>query len=212
MTSLPPASPHDPESSDSLGASLREASPFPESKERSTDRPKERVLSWKRFLIETMIVFGLAIPLALGLHTFVTQVYAISGSSMEPTLHHGERVVIDKLGPAFTDLGPGDMVIFSSPNDPAKNLVKRVIGVAGDRITFRGDRVYRNGGEVTETYALSGLYHQNRSFDVAEGQIFVLGDNRPQSKDSRHFGPVEVESVRGRVLFRLWPLDSITSF
>ena len=173
---------------------------------------KKGVLTWRRFLIETAIVFGLAVPLALGLHTFVTQVYAISGSSMEPTLHNGERVVIDKLGPTFTEIESGDMVIFSSPVDPLKNLVKRVIGVEGDRISLRGDRVYRNGELLRESYALQGLYQEDDDLIVPPGHIFVLGDNRPQSKDSRHFGPVLSDSVRGRVVLRLWPLDAITAF
>ena len=171
-----------------------------------------RGLSWRRLAIEVVIVFGLAVPLALGLHTFVTQVYAISGSSMEPTLHSGERVVIDKITSSFTDLDAGDMVIFASPVDPTRNLVKRVIGVEGDRIVLRGDRVYRNGDPLDETYALRGLYHQDDEFTVPAGHIFVLGDNRPQSKDSRHFGTVDSKSVRGRVVLRLLPLDSITAF
>ncbi len=171
-----------------------------------------RKITLKRLLIELVIVFGLAVPLALGLHTFVTQVYAISGSSMEPTLHDGERVVIDKLGPALTDLEWGDMVIFTSPIDSSRNLVKRIIGVAGDRIVLRGDRVYRNGEPLNEKYALRGLYHEDDEFTVPPGHIFVLGDNRPQSKDSRHFGAVEADRVRGRVLLRLWPLDAITAF
>ena len=171
-----------------------------------------RGLSWRRLAIEVVIVFGLAVPLALGLHTFVTQVYAISGSSMEPTLHSGERVVIDKITSSFTDLDAGDMVIFASPVDPTRSLVKRVIGVEGDRIVLRGDRVYRNGDPLDETYALRGLYHQDDEFTVPAGHIFVLGDNRPQSKDSRHFGTVDSKSVRGRVVLRLWPLDSITAF
>ncbi len=173
---------------------------------------KPGLLSWRRFLIETVVVFGLAIPLALGLHTFVTQVYAISGSSMEPTLHDGERVVIDKLGPTFSDLESGEIVIFTSPLDPSKNLVKRVIGVAGDKISLRGDRVFLNEKPLPEAYALRGLYQQDDERIVPPGHIFVLGDNRPQSKDSRHFGAVECKAVRGRVLFRLWPLDVITAF
>ena len=188
-----------------------EAEPSPEPA--SEPPPEERKgLTWRRFLIETVIVFGLAIPLALGLHTFVTQVYAISGSSMEPTLHHGERVVIDKISGAFTDLEFGDVVIFSSPKNSSRNLVKRVIGVPGDRIVLRGDTVYRNGVELDETYALRSLYHEDDEFTVPEGEIFVLGDNRPQSKDSRHFGTIDAESVRGRVVLRLWPLDAITAF
>jgi len=174
--------------------------------------PRPRRLTLKRCLVEVLIVLGLAIPLALGLHTFLPQVYAISGCSMEPTLHHGERVVIDKISSAFTELEVGDMVIFSSPIDPQKNLVKRIVGVGGDRIELRGDRLQRNGEPIEEPYAHLGLYGRDAEWRVPDGDIFVLGDNRPQSKDSRDFGTVPVASVRGKVILRLWPLDAISAF
>ena len=209
MPSLPPSRlPNESESGAAGDAAAVEASGEGTGAGEATRR-----LTWKRFFIETVIVFGLAIPLALGLHTFVTQVYAISGCSMEPTLHHGERVVIDKISSAFTDLDVGDMVIFSSPVDAQKNLVKRVIGVEGDRIVLQGDQLFRNGERIDEPYAHLGLYgNRDREWVVPEGEIFVLGDNRPQSKDSRDFGTVSSSSVRGKVVLRLWPLDAITTF
>jgi len=168
----------------------------------------------KRLLLETAIVLAIALPLALGLHTFVTQVYAISGHSMEPTLHDGERVVIDKLHSGLDEIAIGDLVIFTSAQDPRKNLVKRVIGLAGDRIELRGTRVLRNDEPLEETYIHRSLYpdRPGEAVVVPPGHIFVLGDNRPQSQDSRHFGSVPIELVKGRVFLRLWPIDSLTSF
>ena len=86
-------------------------------------------------------MLAIAIPLALGLHTFVTQVYSISGHSMAPTLQDGQRVVVDKVRPALGEIERGDLIIFISPEDPAKNLIKRVIGIGGDRIELVGDLV-----------------------------------------------------------------------
>lgn len=171
-------------------------------------------ITFKRLVIETVIVLAIALPLALGLHTFVTQVYAISGHSMEPTLHDGERVVIDKLHPGVKEVAIGDLVIFTSNQDSRKNLVKRVIGIAGDTIELRGSKVLRNGEVLQETYIHRALYpdQPGEALTIPVDHVFVLGDNRPQSQDSRHFGPIPLESVKGRVFLRLWPIDSLTSF
>lgn len=171
-------------------------------------------ITFKRLLLETAIVLAIALPLALGLHTFVTQVYAISGHSMEPTLHDGERVVINKLHPGIKDIAIGDLVIFTSNQDSRKNLVKRVIGLAGDEIELKGSQVLRNGEVLEETYIHRALYPEKPGevITVPSDHIFVLGDNRSQSQDSRHFGPIPLESVKGRVFLRLWPIDSLTSF
>ncbi|MFQ5654675.1 MAG: signal peptidase I [Planctomycetota bacterium] len=167
----------------------------------------------RRFFLETLTVCALATLLALALHFFVTQVYAISGQSMEPTLHDGDRVVIHKLSPGLLPVEVGDLVIFTSPNDGNKNLVKRVIAVGGDRVRFDREQVWVNDKPIRESYILRGLYSEGRDeILVEDGDIFVLGDNRPQSQDSRHFNPIPLESVKGKVFLRLWPLDMISTF
>ena len=167
-----------------------------------------------RLLLEALLVRALAIPRALGLHTVVTQVYSISGHSMEPTLQDGQRVVVDKVRPALGEIERGDLIIFISPEDPAKNLIKRVIGIGGDRIELVGDHVLLNGEALTEEYTHRTLF-PNRPGDVIEvdaNHLFMMGDNRPQSRDSRDFGIVPVHLVRGKVLLRLWPLDDFKLF
>ncbi len=168
----------------------------------------------QRLLLEALLVLAIAIPLALGLHTFVTQVYSISGHSMEPTLQDGQRVVVDKVRPALGEIERGDLIIFISPEDPAKNLIKRVIGIGGDRIELIGDQVLLNGEALTEEYTHRTLF-PDRPGDVIEVEadhLFMMGDNRPQSRDSRDFGIVPVHLVRGKVLLRLWPLDDFKLF
>ncbi len=165
-------------------------------------------------LIEGLLVLAIAFPLALGLHTFVTQVYAVSGHSMEPTLHDGERVVVDKIRPALGELQRGDLVIFVSPEDPSKNLIKRIIAIAGDEVELIGDQVLINGVPLQEDYIHRTLFpdRPGEVTVVKPGHLFMLGDNRPQSRDSRQFGIIPIESIRGKVLMRLWPLDEFTIF
>ncbi len=176
--------------------------------------PTRQTNPLKRIVLEVILVVGIAFPLALVLHTFVTQVYAISGHSMEPTLFDGERVMVDKISPAITEISRGDLIIFASPEDDSKNLIKRVIGLAGDKIELIGEMVYLNDEPLREGYTRRTIFPQKpgESTTVAEGFMFVLGDNRPQSRDSRDFGTVSIEHVKGKVLLRLWPLDALTLF
>ncbi|MGE4619130.1 MAG: signal peptidase I [Planctomycetota bacterium] len=177
--------------------------------------PKKKPFSApKRLALEALLVISIAFPLAMGLHTFVTQVYAISGHSMEPTLHDGERVVVDKIQPALRELERGDLVIFESPEDPAKNLIKRIIAIEGDRVELIGDQVLLNGVPQSEDYIHRTLFpdRPGEVTVVKPGHFFMLGDNRPQSRDSRQFGIIPARLIRGKVLMRLWPIDEFTIF
>ncbi len=169
---------------------------------------------FKKIVLEAALVLAIAIPLALGLHTFVTQVYSISGHSMEPTLEDGERVVVEKVRSTVGEIERGDLVIFISPEDPAKNLIKRVIGVGGDRIELVKDQVKLNGEILVEEYTHRSLFptQDGDVITVEPGHLFMMGDNRPQSRDSRDFGVIPLELIRGKVLLRLWPLNQFTLF
>ncbi len=176
--------------------------------------PTPRLSPFRRITLEVLLVVGIAFPLALVLHTFVTQVYAISGHSMEPTLFDGERVMVDKVSPAIAEISRGDLVIFASPEDTSKNLIKRVIGLAGDKIELIGEMVYLNDQPLREGYTRRTIFPQKpgESTIVEEGSMYVLGDNRPQSRDSRDFGTVPLDQVKGRVRLRLWPRDAVKFF
>ncbi|MEM7164765.1 MAG: signal peptidase I [Planctomycetota bacterium] len=173
-------------------------------------KKKNKRRSLHTLFFEVAVVCVLAVGLAVLLRTFVAQAYEIRGDSMRPTLQDGQRVLIWKPGP--DDLTHGDIVIFTDPNDGHRDLIKRVIGVPGDEVVIEDNEVRVNGRILDEDYVLRGQRGLVLKRIVYEGHIFVLGDNRANSKDSRNFGPVPIDSVKGTVFMRLWPLDSISTF
>ncbi len=140
--------------------------------------------------------------------TFFFRIAGVKGGSMEPTLHNGERLV---LATHFYEPAHGDIVVISRYTE--EPLIKRVIGVAGDtiRIDTVSGIVYRNGEPLEERYisAPTDRKEMEEEVSVPAGYIFVLGDNRPVSKDSRSesVGLVDTESVVGKAVWRIWPLN-----
>ena len=159
-----------------------------------------------------------------------TKVFAmakVQQSSMENTLHSGEKLFIDKLSYSFTAPKRGDIIIFlkdeekgnlieesytyikgiislNNITDNRIRYVKRVIGIPGDEINIESGNVYVNGEKLNEDYIKGETYEREISFPlkVGEDEIFVLGDNREGSRDSRDFGTVKIEQVEGRVIFK----------
>jgi signal peptidase I len=125
---------------------------------------------------------------------------------MEPTLHDGDALVIDTLTYRFADPAVGDIVVATAP-DTGQSVVKRVVATSGDLIGIEDGVLMRNGRAVDEPYAnqdqMSGYYWG--PVTVPEGMVFLLGDNRLESVDSRSYGPVPVDAVEGRYVFRVWP-------
>ena len=141
---------------------------------------------------------------------------------MLPTLEQGQHLLVDKLTPRFDAYSRGDIVVFHAPGTPPDSVpyIKRVIGVAGDHVALRDGTVFVNGVALDEPY-LSGdgpgegaTLPQGgaREWDVPQGNLFVMGDHRARSVDSRSFGPVPVDRVIGRAWIRFWPLDSGIGF
>ena len=128
----------------------------------------------------------------------------VAGESMAPTLHGGQVVLVDRLG--LDGLDRGDLVVFHG--DEAGRTVKRVVGLPGDRVVIRDAVLYVDDRPVEEPYvdlpSIDGLY--TPTIFVPEDSVFVLGDNRALSIDSRELGPVALDEVEGRVVVRLWPL------
>ncbi|HAK95586.1 MAG TPA: signal peptidase I [Planctomycetes bacterium] len=166
--------------------------------------------SLRKELVALALLSLVAVAIALVLRLYVAQAYEIRGRSMLPTYHDGDKVLLLKLAPSLLPIARDDIVIFTHPGHPDRDLVKRVVGVAGDRIHIdaRGD-LYVNGVR-TESFNLASRQGRTRSRNwlVPEDSFFVLGDNRANSQDSRDFGSIPVELLRGKVLFRWWPLGS----
>jgi signal peptidase I len=164
-------------------------------------------------VIEIFTTIVLAIVLYLLIQTFVVQTYRVEMESMEPGLQQGYYLLIDKLTPRFDGYSRGDIIVFHPPGSGpgAIPFIKRVIGVGGDHVEIRDGSVSVNGTQLDEPYTYPGGSTQASDqsiWDVPDGELFVLGDHRTESQDSRVFGFVSVDSVIGRAWLRFWPLDA----
>ena len=183
------------------------------------DEPATKTTSTKasnrKVLMEWVVIIVIAVVASLLVRTFVFQTYFIPSASMEPTLHIGDRIIINKLSVDFGTIHTGDIVVFKAP--PAENcgtkvadLVKRVIGVPGDRLTSKGNTIYINGKPLDETWPHDEpLGTPIGNVTVKPGQYFVMGDNHPDSCDSRYWGTVPRSDIIGKVFLRIWPLSRI---
>jgi len=166
-------------------------------------------------LVLTLVIFWV-------IQSFVAQPYQVKQNSMERTLEPGQYVLVDKLSPRWDRYDRGDVVVFSPPPSWTTDdtpFIKRVIGLAGDQVEIRDGTVYVNGDPLEEPYTYRNAAGVNEPtstspdqtrWQVPAGQVFVMGDHRQRSADSRVFGPIDVERVIGRAVLRYWPLDTIT--
>jgi len=142
---------------------------------------------------------------------FVYQPVKVEGTSMMPSLADQERIFVNKFVYRLEPIERGDVVVFRYPRDPSKSYIKRVIGVAGDRIRIDGGQVYVNDEAIDEDY-VPPAYTDARSYrelEVPAHSYFVLGDHRSMSNDSRDFGPVDQGYIYGKAVFGYWPMDKL---
>jgi signal peptidase I len=171
-------------------------------------------------VVETLV---LTLVIFFVIQTFVAQPYQVQQNSMERTLEPGQYVLVDKLTPRWDDYGRGDVVVFNPPaswTDDTTPFIKRVIGLPGDRVEVKDDGlVYVNGLPLEEGYTFANDEGVNepttasldqQSWVVPEGELFVMGDHRQKSADSRVFGPISISNVIGRAFLRYWPIDTLT--
>ena len=167
-----------------------------------------------RSLVEWIIAIGLAVILFFVLRMFLFRVAHVSGFSMAPTLSDGDRVILNRAAVVFGTTRPGDIVAFPYPNNPSEYYIKRVIGVSGDVIDLINGSFYVNGEPLQDAFSDIAIWSTgNVMFPVTveEGRVFVLGDNRNSSKDSRYatVGTISDREILGRVLVRIWPVGEL---
>jgi signal peptidase I len=188
-------------------------------------------------LRETVVLVALAVLLAVVFKTFLVAAFYIPSGSMESTLNISDRVLVEKVSYRFGDIRHGDVVVFVhddpgleavGPSNPVarffsslgqaigvvppsdRDFIKRVVGIPGDRITCRDGGLVRNGQPVPEPYLDQGTTTEGcKQTTVGPGQLFVMGDNRTNSQDSRTFGVIQRSDVVGRAFVRIWPLNHI---
>ncbi|MDG2427819.1 MAG: signal peptidase I [Acidimicrobiales bacterium] len=187
---------------------------------RTFELPESRSGGRRTFIEWGVVVVG-ALVLALVVRTFFFGAYYIPSPSMEPTLEVGDRIIVNKLSYRLHDVNRGDLVVFSSSEDNIDELIKRVIGLPGETVTALDGQVLIDGGLLIEPYLPSreGTTEFGNVPWCADGgvgkctvpsdHVFVMGDNRSNSRDSRFFGPVPISSIIGRAFARFWPLGSL---
>jgi signal peptidase I len=158
--------------------------------------------------VQLRSIAGLALQLAiLGvlIAAFFVRTSPVSGLSMEPHINSGEYVLINTLAYRFAPPARGDIIVFKHTTDAPEVYIKRVIGIPGDRVRIDDGIVYVNGVKLDEPYVRYGDQRTFPEVTVPPDSVYVLGDNRGHSDDSRFFGPVADSDVRGRALAGIWP-------
>lgn len=168
-------------------------------------------------LVEWLGVIVIAVAVALLVKLFVIQAFSIPSESMVSTLEVNDRVLVNKLSYDAHEIRRGDVVVFERPpgmtaaaNDP-EDLIKRVIALPGETIEAHGGTVFINGRQLIEPYLAKGTRTDNleQPVVVPKGKIFVMGDNRARSRDSRFIGAIDEKLVVGRAFARIWPISRI---
>jgi signal peptidase I len=163
-----------------------------------------------------LIMIAIVVVAYFGLRTFVVGTYEIPSGSMLDTIQIGDRVFSEKVSYYFRDPEQGDIITFADPENPQRTLIKRVIAVGGQTVDLKDGYVYVDGKKLDEPYTegkqslpLNTAYGVSITYPytVPDGYLWVMGDNRTNSADSRYFGAVSKDSVTGHANFTFWPLN-----
>jgi len=150
------------------------------------------------------------------IYLFIMMPNQVKGVSMEPTFQSGDYILTSRITYKLRPIERGDVVVFKSPKNPDLEYIKRVIGLPGDKIVIKNGQVFVNDNLLNETYVSSptnllenGFVKENQPVIVPENHVFVMGDNRSQSSDSRDFGPITISSIQGVVFYRYFPPQKV---
>lgn len=170
-------------------------------------KKKSELMEWVQALV-------IAFVLSLLIKAFLFEVILVDGYSMYPTIHERDRIIITKLESKLSKPKRGDIIVFKNPDDIKLNYVKRVIGIEGDRVQIEDGVLLINDEPLTEEYIEEPAIADFESQVVPEDTIFVLGDNRNQSRDSRDpsIGFIPLKNIVGKAKIRIWPIKDFTRF
>lgn len=168
-------------------------------------RQKNEFGEWLKALLIAVLLAGV-------IRFFLFAPIIVDGESMMPTLHHKDRMIVNKISYKIGNPKRFDIVVFHATEE--KDYIKRIIGLPGDTVEYKDDVLYINGKEYDEPYLaeykkgiIDGPLTESFSVTVPEGHLFVMGDNRRYSKDSRQIGPVPQEEIMGKTNVLYWPID-----
>ena len=170
---------------------------------------KDSVLRW---LLETAVLVALAFLLAQGIKTYIVQPYIVPTGSMIPTIEIGDRLLAEKISYRFRDPNVGEIVVFADPTGQHPALIKRVIATGGQTVDIKEGAVWVDGKKLDEPYVHGKVTDPGTvplPVTIPEGYVWLMGDNRPNSGDSRFLGPQPLTAIKGHAIFTYWPLSRI---
>ena len=176
----------------------------------SAVKAKDNEGTFGGWLLETIVMVLLAVALAQGIKTFIVQPFVIPTGSMEPTIMIGDRVLAEKISYRFHEPRVGDVVVFDDPSGQHPQLIKRVIAVAGQTVDIHDGAVWIDGKKLSEPYLHNVQTDPGTvpmPITIQPGYVWVMGDNRPNSGDSRFIGPQPVSAIRGHAFAIYWPIN-----
>ena len=173
------------------------------------------VIDFVMDILETIVFIG---SMFIVVYLFILTPNQVKGASMEPTFYTSDYILTSRVTYKFRRYERGDVVVFKSPKNPDIEYIKRIIGLSGDVIRITNEKVYVNDQLITENYISAptnlwdvGCIRDNVPYTVPENYLFVMGDNRPRSSDSREFCAVDNQSIIGLVFYRYFPKDKVGS-
>lgn len=173
----------------------------------------KKIISFVMDILETIIFVG---SIFIVIYLFILSPHQVKGASMEPTFESGDYILTSKITYKLHDPEQNDVVVFKSPQNPEIDFIKRVIALRGQKIKVINNEVFVNGEILQEPYISApttlfegGFIQNGIELTVPDGYLFVMGDNRPRSSDSRDFGFIPIKNVIGKVFFRYFPPQKI---
>lgn len=169
------------------------------------------------FLADSLQTLLLAASIFLIIYIFLFRPFQVNGISMFPTFKNGEYILTNLITLRLSPLKRGDVIVFIAPTDSTKDFIKRIIGLPGEKLYIHDGFIYINDKKLDESAYLSsdirsyaGAYlKEDDPIIVPQGYYFVMGDNRPESSDSREFGPIRIDSIIGKSFFVYWPTNAM---
>lgn len=162
----------------------------------------------RTFLIETIETIILAVVLFVVINALTARI-RVDGPSMEPSFYHNDHVIVNRWAYKLGDIQRGDVVVFLFPLNQEEDFIKRVVGLPGDKIEIFNGVVYVNDYAIEEPYIMASPARDFSGRFVPEGMVFVMGDNRNNSSDSREWGFLPIDDIIGKAIFVYWPIKGV---
>lgn len=173
----------------------------------------KNIIEFVMDILETVVFIG---SLFIVVYLFIMQPNQVQGASMKPNFHGGDYILTSKITYKFRQPERGDVIVFKSPKNPDIDYIKRVIGLPGETLMIKDGDVYINNQLIPENYTATetnvwqrGFINEEEPITIPQGYLFVMGDNRKNSSDSRMFGPIPMTDVIGYVFYRYYPPNKI---